>query len=91
MDFFVFFFSSRSCEIRLLQCLRFGLPEATLNALTSWAIICFRFLTAEFCTKTLDALRSFSSYLAILLSNKGGKCYPSKTDWQDSNVPKGRT
>ena len=46
LDFLVFSFSSCSCEIRLLQCLRFGLPDATLNALTFQAIICFRFLTA---------------------------------------------
>ena len=38
-------------------------------------------------TRCLD-LRSFSSYLAILLPNNGGKCYPSKTDWQDLNFPK---
>ena len=46
LDFLVFCFSTCSCEIRLLQRLRFGLPDATLNALTFRAIICFRFLTA---------------------------------------------
>ena len=46
LDVFVFFFSSSSCEIRLQQCLRFSLKDATLNALTFRAIICFRFLTA---------------------------------------------
>ena len=43
LDFLVFSFSSCSREIRLLQCLRFGLPDATLNALTFRAIIRFRF------------------------------------------------
>ena len=46
LDVLLFSFSSCSCEIRSLQCLRFGLPDATLNALTFRAIICFRFLTA---------------------------------------------
>ena len=46
LDFLVFSFSTCSCEISLLQCLRFGLPDATLNALTFRAIICFRFSTA---------------------------------------------
>ena len=35
LDFLLFSFSSCSCEIRLLQCLRFGLPDATFNSLTS--------------------------------------------------------
>ena len=34
LDFLLFSFSSRSYEIRLLQCLRFGLPDATFNSLT---------------------------------------------------------
>ena len=32
--FLLFSFFFCSCEIRLLQCLRFGLPEATFNSLT---------------------------------------------------------
>ena len=34
LDFLLFSFSSFSCEIRLLQFLRFGLPDATFNSLT---------------------------------------------------------
>ena len=34
LDFLLFSFSSCSCEIRLLQCLRFGLPDATFSSLT---------------------------------------------------------
>ena len=34
LDFLLFSFSSCSCEIRLLQCLRFGLLDATFNSLT---------------------------------------------------------
>ena len=33
LDVLLFSFSSCSCEIRLLQCLRFGLPDATFNSL----------------------------------------------------------
>ena len=34
LEFLLVSFSSRSCEIRLLQCLRFGLPDTTFNSLT---------------------------------------------------------
>ena len=34
LDFLLFSFSSCPCEIGLLQCLRFGLPDATFNSLT---------------------------------------------------------
>ena len=40
----------------------------------------FPFFNGLILHKTLDALRSFFSYLAISLPNNGGKCYPSKTD-----------
>ena len=33
LDVLLFSFSSCSCEIRLLQCSRFGLPDATFNSL----------------------------------------------------------
>ena len=34
LDVLLFSFSSCSCEIRILQCLRSGLPDATFNSLT---------------------------------------------------------
>ena len=35
-DFLLFSFSSRSCEIRLPQCLRFSLPDATFISLMGY-------------------------------------------------------
>ena len=36
LDFLLFSFSSCSCETRLLQCLQFGLLDATFVSLTSY-------------------------------------------------------
>ena len=83
LDFLLFSFSSCSCEIRLLQCLRFGLPDATLNAITFRAIICFlhrgaqladkcspyRFLKTRFLVTGFYYIGNYSEFIKIKLKH----------------------